>query len=31
MPIADMFRGDRHGMVSDPFGQRRAMAKPAKQ
>lgn len=31
MPAADMFWGDRYGMVEDPFGHRWAMATPQKQ
>lgn len=28
MPSADMFGGDRYGMVQDPFGHRWPVAKP---
>jgi uncharacterized glyoxalase superfamily protein PhnB len=31
MPVADMFWGDRYGMVEDPFGHRWSIATPGRQ
>ena len=31
MPVADMFWGDRYGVIEDPFGHRWSIATPVRQ